>query len=101
VGGGHQPRGNQVITIYVHLNPQDIAGVKKGAKVVQGQLIGLMGMTGRATGYHLHFGVKGQRRVDGPHQVPADFQPAAALARHSALCGKNRAADNHPATGAL
>ena len=63
--------GNHVITIYVHLIHKDIAGVKKGAKVVQGQLIGLMGMTGRATGYHLHFGVK----VNGVWTDPTKYLP--------------------------
>jgi murein DD-endopeptidase MepM/ murein hydrolase activator NlpD len=63
--------GNHVITIYVHLIHRDTAGVKKGAKVVQGQLIGLMGMTGRATGYHLHFGVK----VNGVWTDPTKYLP--------------------------
>ena len=63
--------GNHVITIYVHLLHKDIAGVKKGAKVVAGQLIGLMGMTGRATGYHLHFGVK----VNGVWTDPTKYLP--------------------------
>jgi murein DD-endopeptidase MepM/ murein hydrolase activator NlpD len=63
--------GNQVVSIYVHLIEKPMAGVKKGAHVVQGQEIGLMGMTGRATGYHLHFGVK----VSGTWTDPTKFLP--------------------------
>jgi murein DD-endopeptidase MepM/ murein hydrolase activator NlpD len=49
--------GNNVKTIYVHLIAKEMPGIKKGKHVDQGQLIGRMGATGRATGPHLHFGV--------------------------------------------
>jgi murein DD-endopeptidase MepM/ murein hydrolase activator NlpD len=49
--------GNGIKTIYVHLQVRDIPGIKKGKHVDKGQLIGLMGSTGRSTGPHLHFGV--------------------------------------------
>ena len=49
--------GNGVKTIYVHLLAKPMDGIKKGKHVDQGQLIGLMGTTGRSTGPHLHFGV--------------------------------------------
>ena len=46
--------GLGVGTIYIHLSK---ILVDKGQKVNQGQLIGLVGKTGRATGSHLHWGL--------------------------------------------
>lgn len=47
--------GQGVCTIYMHLSQST---VEPDAFVSQGEVIGLVGMTGRATGPHLHFGVK-------------------------------------------
>jgi murein DD-endopeptidase MepM/ murein hydrolase activator NlpD len=44
-------------TLYAHMRAKPLAGITKGAHVVQGQLIGYMDMTGHATGPHLHWGV--------------------------------------------
>jgi len=41
-------------TAYAHLS-RYAKGIKKGSKVRQGQIIGNVGSTGRATGNHLHF----------------------------------------------
>ena len=46
--------GLGLISIFAHLKE---AFVVKGEKVLQGQKIGSIGMTGRATGPHLHWGV--------------------------------------------
>lgn len=46
--------GNGLSTLYAHLSSIDVA---KGQNVSTGQVLGLSGMTGYATGPHLHFGV--------------------------------------------
>ncbi|MXW53458.1 MAG: peptidoglycan DD-metalloendopeptidase family protein [Gammaproteobacteria bacterium] len=53
-------------TKYLHLFKIDPA-IKKGATVKQGQRIGSVGMTGHATGPHLHY----EFLVNGEHQDPA------------------------------
>ncbi len=61
--------GCGLFTLYVHLSE---LGVQRGAWVERGQEIGKVGMTGRATGPHLHFAVRlGEARID----------PAALLSR--------------------
>jgi murein DD-endopeptidase MepM/ murein hydrolase activator NlpD len=48
--------GNSYKTAYAHLKSY-ARGIKKGAKVKQGQIIGYIGTTGRSTGPHLHYEV--------------------------------------------
>lgn len=45
---------NGVSTVYGHLS-RFAAGLRRGAKVSQGDIIGFVGMTGMATGPHLHY----------------------------------------------
>jgi murein DD-endopeptidase MepM/ murein hydrolase activator NlpD len=47
--------GMGIYSIYMHLSEFHVA---KDEKVSKGQIIGLVGMSGRATGPHLHLGVK-------------------------------------------
>lgn len=47
-------------TLYAHLSS---INVKEGQKITQGELVGQMGRTGRASGVHLHFEI---RRSTGP-----------------------------------
>ena len=55
-------------TVYMHLS-RFARGLKSGSKVRQRQVIGYVGSTGRATGSHLHYGIK--RR--GRHLDPLKF----------------------------
>jgi murein DD-endopeptidase MepM/ murein hydrolase activator NlpD len=54
---------NGISTVYGHLS-RFVAGLRMGMKVSQGEIIGFVGMTGLATGPHLHYEValNGQQR---------------------------------------
>jgi murein DD-endopeptidase MepM/ murein hydrolase activator NlpD len=54
---------NQISTVYAHLSR---INVRLGQSVAQGQDVGQVGMTGWATGPHLHF----EYRVNGEYQDP-------------------------------
>ncbi len=60
--------GFEYSTVYAHLRR---FSVKVGDEVVKGQVIGIVGNTGRSTGPHLHYEVL----VNGIPQDPKDFLP--------------------------
>ena len=61
--------GMGISSNFLHLSRLD---VKVGDRVDQGQIIGLVGMTGRATGPHMHWGMNWLKvRIDPQLLVPA------------------------------
>ena len=73
VAGKTRPNGNYIVlqhgsryqTKYLHLS-RFAASIRKGKQVQQGDTIGYVGMTGWATGPHLHY----EFLVNGVHQNP-------------------------------
>jgi murein DD-endopeptidase MepM/ murein hydrolase activator NlpD len=57
--------GNKYSTLYAHMSSFK-RGLKMGSSVKQGDVIGYIGMTGLATGPHLHY----EFRVNGVHRDP-------------------------------
>jgi murein DD-endopeptidase MepM/ murein hydrolase activator NlpD len=73
--------GAGIATRYGHLSRINVAA---GERVRRGQLIGLMGSTGRSTGPHLHYEV----RIDGRAVNPLPFlQTGQAMAQRAARQG--------------
>ena len=96
--GGERGYGNLVVvqhtnkysTAYGHLS-QFARGVKRGTRVNQGDIIGYVGMTGLATGPHLHyeFRIAGVQHnplsTDMPIAMPLNGQEKLAFHRHASL----------------
>lgn len=55
--------GSKTTTLYAHMSKYL---VKKKVKVAKGQVIGLVGQTGLATGPHLHFEIRKNGKVEDP-----------------------------------
>lgn len=58
--------GNGIYTVYMHMSKRLVS---EGQWVEKGDVIGLVGTTGRSTGNHLHFGV----RKNGEYVDPLDW----------------------------
>lgn len=65
--------GGGITTLYAHMSRFQ-RGVNVGTRVTQGQIIGYVGMTGLASGPHLHY----EFRLDGTHRNPLTVQLPAA-----------------------
>jgi murein DD-endopeptidase MepM/ murein hydrolase activator NlpD len=81
--------GDRWATLYSHLHTID---TKEGETVRQGQVIGTMGRTGRATGVHLHFEIRYNRQPVNPlmylpqgYASPTDAANAKPARRSDAL----------------
>jgi len=77
--------GNGITTLYGHMSR--FAGARLGARVKQGDVIGYVGMTGLATGPHLHYEYRVNGTFKDPRTVPlpqADPIPAAYLTEFKA-----------------
>jgi murein DD-endopeptidase MepM/ murein hydrolase activator NlpD len=81
---------NNLETLYAHLNSID-RNIKIGKLVKQGECIGKLGKTGRATGAHLHFEV----RENGKHIDPAKVKPIYSKASKSDLAKIKKIIDSY------
>jgi murein DD-endopeptidase MepM/ murein hydrolase activator NlpD len=78
LAGRHGAYGNTVVlkhgpkykTLYAHMS-RLAAGIRSGAHVNQGQVIGYVGTTGRSTGPHLHYEVRVSDRPVNPTAIRA------------------------------
>lgn len=94
-GGGKQVRirhGNGYESYYLHLSAFG-SGIRAGARVKQGQMIGRVGATGTATGAHLDYrlkknGVWINPLVEARRMPPGEAIPAARRADFDATFGR-------------
>lgn len=63
--------GGGLISMYFHLSG---IAVQEGEEVRRGEVVGLVGETGRATGPHLHFGLRWRGARVGPGQLLGEVE---------------------------
>jgi murein DD-endopeptidase MepM/ murein hydrolase activator NlpD len=91
--------GAGIFTAYFHL---DRIAVRKGQRVRKGEVVGELGATGRATGPHLHFGVKvGGLYVDPASLLAIDFVAATAAPRQAGPPAEDQPSAPSPQPSAL
>lgn len=78
--------GKQYSTLYAHLSGFK-SGLKSGASVKQGDVIGYVGKTGLATGPHLHY----EFRINGAHVDPVTAKLPRSMPMDHALLAKFKA----------
>ena len=86
--------GFGVTTVYGHLSR---INVTPGQRVERGAIVGLVGNTGRATGYHLHYEVQ----VNGAADQPAGLYPRSRRRRSLSRRRPLRVQQSPPAVPAL
>jgi murein DD-endopeptidase MepM/ murein hydrolase activator NlpD len=74
--------GDGLVTQYFHLSRVD---VRQGQELARGDLVGAVGATGRATGPHLHFGVRWRGARVNPDTLVASPRDLPCLAPAPAL----------------
>ena len=72
--------GSKYSTLYAHMSSYN-RKARNGSKVKQGQIIGYVGATGRATGPHLHY----EFRIHGAHRNPLTVKLPSAASIKKAL----------------
>jgi murein DD-endopeptidase MepM/ murein hydrolase activator NlpD len=97
--------GSGYDSYYLHLSAF-ARGVRRGARVDQGQTIGLVGSTGLATGPHLHYGLqkngawvdplREHRNMPPGHPVPAAAMEAFRVVSEPALAALESAMGSSP-----
>jgi murein DD-endopeptidase MepM/ murein hydrolase activator NlpD len=78
--------GNGLVTRYAHLRGF-ARGIRRGARVTQGQVVGFVGKTGLATGPHLHFEFRVRGIARDPNEITTGAGASVASPQLSSFLG--------------